>query len=380
MNQAIQKQEGGAEVTIHDTDMRAFSDADLALIDQQIATAKRYPRKLKTVLENIETMVTIDERVAESMFYSLERRENGGGKVYIRGPSIRMAEAFGSAWGNLRIETRIVGEEGGRWVVAEAVAADLETNTAAKVQVRRRITTKNGRRYSDDMIGVTAAAAQSIAYRNAMFRVIPRVYVERAQRQAENIVLGGAKPLKRVLTEALEFFSGHGITEPQVLAAAGIESRDEVQRSTILDLVGFANRMRDGELTVREFIELGVEDQPQDQAKDVNAALGLAKEEPEAEAAPEEKPQEAGAEEATEAPAEQPKTADLPRLLELYANATTMDQLEEYILPVTAPAEEWQMAAAFAKRCANKLGGQSAYNAMTDDEKTLCRKALGMLK
>ncbi|MFN8826683.1 MAG: hypothetical protein ACK501_17070, partial [Planctomycetota bacterium] len=53
----------------------------------------------------------------------------------------------------------------------------------------RRITGKNGRRYSSDMIGVTGNAACSIALRNAVFRGIPRafwidIYDARARRRS----------------------------------------------------------------------------------------------------------------------------------------------------------------------------------------------------
>ena len=54
-------------------------------IDAQIATAKQYPRNLARVLNNIETLATIDEDVAGSCFYTLRRQ----GKV-IEGASVRI--------------------------------------------------------------------------------------------------------------------------------------------------------------------------------------------------------------------------------------------------------------------------------------------------
>ena len=43
-------------------------------IDTQISTAKQYPRNLARVLNNIETLATMDEETAASCFYVLRRQ------------------------------------------------------------------------------------------------------------------------------------------------------------------------------------------------------------------------------------------------------------------------------------------------------------------
>ena len=126
-------------------------------IDTQIATAKQYPRNLARVLNNIETLATMDEDTAASCFYILRRQ----GKV-IEGPSVRMAEIIASSWGNLRLQARIVGNDG-KVITAQGVCHDLESNYATSVEVKRRITNKYGKTFSDDMQVVTGNAACAIA-------------------------------------------------------------------------------------------------------------------------------------------------------------------------------------------------------------------------
>lgn len=131
-------------------------------IDQQIATAKQYPRSIKRFHTEALQMVTLNERVAESCIYALPR----DGKT-IEGASARFAEIVASAWGNCRAGARVVSDQGD-FVTAQGVFHDLERNVAITYEVQRRITDKRGNRYKPDMIGVTANAACSIALRNAI--------------------------------------------------------------------------------------------------------------------------------------------------------------------------------------------------------------------
>ena len=136
-------------------------------IDQQIKTAKTYPRVLSQVLSNIDTMATYDKEVAESCFYALPR----GGKT-ITGLSVRFAEIVASCWGNLRAGARIISNDG-KLITAQGLIHDLETNVAITVEVSRKITDKYGKTFSQDMQIVTANACCSIAFRNAIYKAVP---------------------------------------------------------------------------------------------------------------------------------------------------------------------------------------------------------------
>jgi len=209
-------------------------------IDTQIATAKSYRRSIEDVLNEVKTQATMDDDTAAAMSYSLPR----AGKK-IDGPSVRLAEIFASAWGNLRAETRVTGSDS-KFVYAEARVWDLEKNVAISCEVRRRITKKNGTRYDDDMIGVTGMAASSIALRNAIFRVIPQTYVKQAQEHARQVAIGNVKNLVETRTAAFGYFHRYGIVDEQILDALDKPSIEDVDASDIVTLKGMAQSIKEG--------------------------------------------------------------------------------------------------------------------------------------
>lgn len=114
-----------------------------AEVDIQISTAKQYPRDLNAVLNKIATYATMDKETAEDCFYVLRRKDANGQNSVIEGLSVRMAEIIAGAWGNLRVQTHIVGNDG-RMITAQAICHDLETNFAVSKEVKRSIVTKKG--------------------------------------------------------------------------------------------------------------------------------------------------------------------------------------------------------------------------------------------
>ncbi|MFC6520097.1 hypothetical protein ACFQAT_10285 [Undibacterium arcticum] len=89
-------------------------------IEQQVATAHKFPRSIKKFRDETMQMVTLTEKIAGECIYSLPR----GGKT-IEGPSARFAEVIASAWGNSRAGARVVSDQG-EFVTAQGVFHDLE--------------------------------------------------------------------------------------------------------------------------------------------------------------------------------------------------------------------------------------------------------------
>ena len=142
----------------------------VAEVDQQIATAHAYPRSIDKVMKNILTLATLDEETAKECIYALPRANK-----IIPGPSIRLAEIMLSQWQNARVGTRVTHvDRFEKYVEAEGIFHDLETNVATTARVRRRISDKRGRLYDDDMIMVTSNAAAAIAKRNAILAGVPK--------------------------------------------------------------------------------------------------------------------------------------------------------------------------------------------------------------
>lgn len=215
-------------------------------IDQQISTAKAYPRSVTSALREAEALATLDHETAGACFYCLPR----AGKR-IEGPSVRLAEIVASSWGNLRYGARIV-QIDERFVTAQGVCHDLEKNVSATYEVRRRITDSKGQRYSDDMITTTANAACSIGLRNAIFKVIPFAVVKRVYELARKASLPGGKTLSEQREVALTWYRANGAKDAQILALLGRAGVDDITIEDLITLRGLYTAIRDGDTTLAE--------------------------------------------------------------------------------------------------------------------------------
>lgn len=219
-----------------------------AEIDQQIATARSYPRSIERAVKNILTLATLDEETAESCIYALPR----GGKP-IKGPSARFAEIVASQWGNCRVGARTVHvDKTEKFVEAEGVFHDLETNMARRALVRRRISDKHGRVLSDDMIIVTGNAAASIASRNAILAGVPRAVWRKAYERCEQVVAGSVETLAVTIEKTMKAFAAFGVTPERVCAAIEIGGVADIKIDHIPTLRGMYSALKNGEATVEE--------------------------------------------------------------------------------------------------------------------------------
>ena len=224
-----------------------------ANVDSQVATAKQYPRSIKRSIDNSIVMATMDAETAQSCGYALPR----GGKP-ITGPSVHLAKIIVSNWGNMRTEAKVV-QITDKQVISRGTAWDLETNVASAFEVRRSITDSKGRRYSDDMITVTGNAANSIAYRNAVFSVVPKAVVDKVYKAAQKYITGdlsdGEKLIKR-RSDAINYFNAEwGITEEEVVKLCGKQTVNQIKADEIALLLGMVQSLKDGDTTVDELMK-----------------------------------------------------------------------------------------------------------------------------
>jgi hypothetical protein len=225
-----------------------------AEIDQQIETAKRYPRDLARVKRRMLEFATLDEETAESCFYTLVR----DGKP-IQGPSVRLAEIAVACYGNIRAASRIIDNDG-RTITAQGVCHDLENNTLIAVEVRRRITDRNGRTYSEDMQIITGNAATSVAFRNAVFKVVPGALVKPVYEAAKSVAVGSASTLAAKRAKVISRLNAMQVDTPRILAKLGKTSIENIGLSDIEVLIGLGTAIKDGDTTVDEaFPPLGSE-------------------------------------------------------------------------------------------------------------------------
>lgn len=219
-------------------------------IDTQIATAKKYPRSIKSFIDESTQMVTLNEEIAADCRYALPR----DGKT-IEGPSARFAEIVVSAWGNCRAGARIVNEDA-EFVTAQGVFLDLQRNTAITYEVKRRITNKRGQRFKPDMIGVTSNAACSIALRNAVLKGIPKAFWSSIDAAARKTALGDARTLSSRRASMLQHFQKMGVQPDQVFAKIGVAGEADITLEDLLMLKGLATAIKDGDTTIDDAFNL----------------------------------------------------------------------------------------------------------------------------
>ena len=233
-----------------------------AEIDQQVATAKQYPRHLPTVLNQIQTYATMDVDTASECFYVLHRNGAGGTTQTIEGLSVRMAEIIAGAWGNLRVATRIIGNDG-KTITAQAVCHDLETNVAISTEVKRSILTSKGYTYSQDMQVVTGNAAAAIAFRNAVLKVIPKAVTKRVIEEVKRVAMGQALDLEQQRQVLIQYFAKFNVTEQMIFDLLQITKREELDKERVFLLKGIYNAIKEGDTTVQEAFLKPVEERKQ---------------------------------------------------------------------------------------------------------------------
>lgn len=224
-----------------------------ANVDSQVATAKQYPRDLMRSINNSIAMATMDYATAQCCGYALPR----GGKP-ITGPSVHLAKLIVSNWGNMRAEAKVV-QITDKQVISRGTCWDLENNVATAFEVCRSIIGKGGKRFSDDMITVTGNATNSIAYRTAVFSVIPKAITDKVYQAAQHFITGDLSDEEKLVArrkKCVDFFKDeYGITEQEVVMLCGKQTINQIKADQIALLLGITQSLKDGDTTVDELMK-----------------------------------------------------------------------------------------------------------------------------
>lgn len=220
-------------------------------IDIQISTAKKYPRVVKDSLKRIVALATDNPQTANECFYSLRRGGAESGQA-IEGPSVRLAEIVAASWGNLRVASQIVGNDG-KYITARGVCHDLETNVAVASEVRRRITDRNGRTYNDDMQVVTGNAAGAIAFRNAVFKVVPKAVIANAIAEIKSaMITDTAQNFEETKSKMFGAFAKKGVTKEMIYSYFEVENDEEITPEIVAELRTTFTAIKEGQATAEE--------------------------------------------------------------------------------------------------------------------------------
>ena len=233
---------------IQTIDMGVIATLTKSEIDQQIATAKAYPRSIDKFQKQARQLATLNAMIAAECIYSVPRD-----KKKIQGPSVRLAEIIQCCWGNSRAGARIV-DEGQHFVTAQGVYHDLESNVAVTYETKRRITTKEGKRYSADMIATTSNAACAIALRNAIFKGIPKAFWAGILTEVQKTIKGDVKNFTARRNEALQQFEELEFTKDEVCKALGLNGVPDITIDHMVEMYGILTALKDGETSKADLL------------------------------------------------------------------------------------------------------------------------------
>lgn len=225
-------------------------------IDNQVATAKAFPRDLVAVKVELMQLVTQSVEVAELCSYALPRKQRNEktGKMEVKtiqGPSVRFAEMVVYCYGNTRSGSRVIGNDG-RKIKSQGFCHDLQKNNFNAIEIERKITTKFGAVYSEDMQIMTGNAASKIAFRNAVLTVVPSSVFLDAYNAAFKMSKGTVDTLAPRREKAIKQFATMGVTIDQLLDVLGIKTVEEIDVDKLHILSGMKASILNQEFSVED--------------------------------------------------------------------------------------------------------------------------------
>jgi hypothetical protein len=234
------------EVKVEVVSMGAIEAIERGQIDISISTAKKFPRDLATVKADMREMATRDPETAASCSYMLPR----AGKM-IEGPSVRLAEIAAACYGNLSVAVRVI-EQNDEFVKSQAVVHDLQKNVRMGLEIPRNVEAGNNPnpRKLKDARHTAALAANSIAFREAVFKVIPRSLVNPVWEEAKLVAAGSGKSFDEARETALTRFKELGVSRKQVYDYLGVGGLEAISTKHLHLLHGVLTAINDGETSV----------------------------------------------------------------------------------------------------------------------------------
>ncbi len=226
------------------------------MMEKKIATARAFPRQVSVFMAEATDLLQMDKQTAEAAEYAkpLGRNRDTGQPEYAYGPSVRLAEIAAMCWGNLEVNVHEPVTTD-RTVSVTAIAWDLQRNLSMPGFASAAILYKNGGRYPQHMIEVTATACGSKARRNAILQVIPRAYINQLLEKAAEVSGDKKEPLTIRRKKAVDLFnSQYKVTVDQICKAVGVGGVEDIGEPELKTLRGILASLTEGG-KVEEFFE-----------------------------------------------------------------------------------------------------------------------------
>lgn len=266
MSEEMMKYDGGqTALTGRGAGVEIAASREMAEVQAAVVMARRFPRDEIRAVEKIRNACS-RPTLAESAVYQYSR---GGSDV--SGPSIRLAEAIASSWGNLQFGVREVEQRNGE-STCEAFAWDVESNTRVvkSFKVSHIRHTKKGDTILTDPRDIYEMVANQGArrVRACILGIIPGDVVEDAVRQCETTLNAKADTTPEGLKKVADAFAAYGVTVKQL--EARIQRRwDSITAAQVVGLRKIIVSLRDGMSKPEDWFEPIAKDEakPSESAK-----------------------------------------------------------------------------------------------------------------
>jgi len=216
--------------------------------ESAVDIAKRYPRSISKIKENVLMYATCDQETAAACFYA----KPVGGKN-VEGPGIRLAEIIAATYQNIKYGSKVTGIED-KWVTVQGVCFDVENNNSFTSEVKRSIWSKDKGRYNQNLIETTIKAASAIAVRDAIFKVVPMGIFNAELKEIKRCATGAnsGKPLHERFMAAVGYFEQMGISMQRILQRIQLESLNSLEESHLEILTGLRTALKEEQTTLDE--------------------------------------------------------------------------------------------------------------------------------
>ena len=234
----------------------AVESLERAQIDVQIATAHQYPRSLDSFRKRAMSMACMDDETAESCLYCrpVGKEQNDKGQwveKFAEGASIRLAEIVAASYGNIRVASSIV-EQTDRFVRCVGICHDLETNYAGKSECVEATVKKDGQPYSERQRALIAKVALAKAYRDAIFKVVPRALAKPVYEAAKRVAAGQGMSIEQRRAKVKGWLAQVKVHESRMFAALNVAGWSDVGEQQLMILTGLRTSIGDGDVTLEE--------------------------------------------------------------------------------------------------------------------------------
>ena len=106
---------------------------------------------------------------------------------------------------------------------------------------------------------LTGNAASAIAFRNAVFKVVPFAMVQPIYDAAVEVAKGTLDTLVKRRDKAIEYFRSMGVKDAQITETLCIKKIEDIDLDKLATLNGFRSAIKNGESTVKDIFERVIE-------------------------------------------------------------------------------------------------------------------------